>query len=370
MLSVTRLTGSAWIRGRQTLPVTIHCWLAPGEGESALRTALQPECAQVAERKRTPPQRQHGAAWDPVDYPVAGRVLCYYSCSSRSVIMQSRASQTAVRVALQRAVHQVLDAEPRVLIDPIAVGLFPEATEVAIRADATRHLEPGWCRIRANFVLRSRHTEDCLSEAVKRGIEQYVILGAGLDTFAYRQPGWARDLRIVEVDQPASQAFKVQCLKAAGITVPENLNFLPVDFRAETLIEKLWTTPLSKSKPNFVSWIGVTQYLDSEAIGTTLRAVASWPGGSELVLEYIESDWTSLDTVARKAMEDAVARATAAGEPWLSRFSGNAMINLLRKSGFSEVRHLSLGDARDRYFRDRSDGLTPAGGIAMLWARS
>jgi methyltransferase (TIGR00027 family) len=318
----------------------------------------------------TPPQRQIGAAWDLVDYRATGKVFFYYSRSSCSVIMQLHASQTAVRVALQRAVHQVLDAEPKVLIDPIAVGLFPAATEFAIQADATRHLEPGWCRIRANFVLRSRQTEDCLAEAVKRGIEQYVILGAGLDTFAYRQPGWARDLRIVEVDQPASQGFKVQCLKAAGVTVPENLNFFPIDFRAEALGEKLRTMPLSKSKPNFVSWLGVTQYLDMEAIAGTLEAIASWPGGSELVLEYIESDWTSLDPVGRKAMEDAVARATAAGEPWLSRFSGSAMIDLLLKSGFSEVRHLSMDDARDRYFRGRSDGLTPAGGIAMLWART
>src|SRR5215469_3084123 len=111
---------------------------------------------------------------------------------------QLPASQTAVRVALQRAVHQVLDDEPRVFTDPVAVGLFPQATEAAIRGQADQFLEPSWRRIRAHFVLRSRHAEDCLAEAVARGFRQYVVLGAGLDTFAYRQPDWAKSIQIVE----------------------------------------------------------------------------------------------------------------------------------------------------------------------------
>ena len=281
-----------------------------------------------------------------------------------------RASQTAVRAALQRAVHQVLDGEPLVFIDPIAVGLTPEATEAAIHEQADLFLQPGWRRIRANFVLRSRNAEDCLAEAVSRGVRQYVLLGAGLDTFAYRQPTWASNIRIVEIDQPASQSFKMACLSNRGVSIPSNLCFQPVDFRTETLSEKLASTPLAANEPIFVSWLGVTQYLPLKAIETTLRTVASWPGGCEVILEHIESDWASLDAVGRGAMEQAAARATSSGEPWLSRFSSEAMAILLRKSGFSEIRHFSTEDATQRYFQGRSDGLFPAGGIAMVWART
>jgi O-methyltransferase involved in polyketide biosynthesis len=162
----------------------------------------------------------------------------------------------------------------------------------------------------------------------------------------------------------------MECLRNRGVSIPSNLHFQPVDFRTETLSEKLAATPLAKTEPIFVSWLGVTQYLPSEAIEGTLRAVASWQGGSEIVLEHIEGDWTSLDAVARKAMEDAAARAAFGGEPWLSRFSSEAMGSLLLKSGFSETRHFSIEDATQRYFQGRSDGLFPAGGIAMVWARS
>jgi methyltransferase (TIGR00027 family) len=283
---------------------------------------------------------------------------------------QLRASRTAMRVSLQRAAHQVLDDEPRVFTDPVAVGLFPEATEAAIRGRADQFLEPSRRRIRANFVLRSRHAEDCLAEAIARGFRQYVVLGAGLDTFAYRQPVWAYNIQIVEIDQPASQSFKIECLRNRGVSIPRNLHFQPVDFRTETLSERLAATPLAVREPIFVSWLGVTQYLIPEAIETTLRAVALWPGGSEIVLEHIENDWTSLDAVGRKAMEEAAVRATSGGEPWLSRFSFEAMASLLRKSGFSEIRHFSIEDATQRYFRGRSDGLFPAGGIAIVCART
>jgi len=285
-------------------------------------------------------------------------------------VERPRASQTAVRVALQRAAHQVLDGEPRIFIDPVAVGLFPEATEAAIRADAARLLESGWRRIRANFVVRSRHAEDCLSEAVERGVDQYVILGAGLDTFAYRQPSWARTLCIVEIDQPASQAYKQECLRIAGVKIPDNLHFLPVDFRVDLLAQRLDAAPLQKDKPIFVSWLGVTQYLPIEAITQTLRAVASWSRHCEMVFGYIESDWSSLDPVGRKSMEDAMSRATASGEPWVSRFTSQQMVELLRSCGFDEMTHFSMDDAREKYFSGRTDGLTPAGGIAMVLART
>src|SRR5262245_43115122 len=117
-----------------------------------------------------------------------------------------------MRVAALRAAHQILDGEPKILLDPISVGLFPQASEAAIRADAARLMQARMRRIRANFVLRSRFAEDRLAEAVSRGADQYLILGAGLDTFAYRQPKWAQVLRIVEIDHAASQAFKVACL--------------------------------------------------------------------------------------------------------------------------------------------------------------
>ncbi len=199
----------------------------------------------------------------------------------------SGASQTAIRVAALRAAHQILNGEPKILLDPVSVGLFPQATESAIRADAERLMQAPMRRIRANFVLRSRFAEDRLAEAVARGLTQYLLLGAGLDTFAYRQPDWAQALQIVEIDHPASQAFKLASLSNAGVAIPRNVQFLGIDFACDSLSTKLGSARLEQTKPVFVSWLGVTQYLSREALAATLRTLADWQGGAEIAVTYM-----------------------------------------------------------------------------------
>jgi methyltransferase (TIGR00027 family) len=279
-----------------------------------------------------------------------------------------RASKTATSAAVHRAAHQVFDAEPKILDDPIAVGLVPETVESVLRLDGANFHQPNERRLRANFVLRSRFAEDQLANAAKRGVIQYVVLGAGLDTFAYRQPDWAHQLAIVEIDHPASQHFKIASLRSAGITVPPNVGFFSIDFGAEAVADRFAQAPLDRATPLFVSWLGVSQYLTYGAIAATLGAVAAWPGGAELVFTYIADDWTSLDPEGRVAIETAEARAAANGEPWLSKLSCRETADLLATSGFSRIEPLSIAQAKQRYFRARLDNLEPAGGPVLVTA--
>jgi methyltransferase (TIGR00027 family) len=281
-----------------------------------------------------------------------------------------RASQTAIGAAIHRAAHQVFDAEPKILDDSIVVGLVPETLESVLRSDATRFHEPNERRLRANFVLRSRFAEDQLENAARRGVTQYVALGAGLDTFAYRQPDWAYKLTIVEIDHPRSQHFKIASLESAGIAVPANVRFLSIDFDVEGVANSLAQAPLNRARPLFVSWLGVTQYLTHDAIAATLRAMAAWPAGTELVFTYMADDWTSLDPEGRAAIETAEAKSAAKGEPWLSKFSDRETADLLAASGFSRIEPFSVAEAKQRYFGNRSDNLEPAGGPVLVKART
>lgn len=279
-----------------------------------------------------------------------------------------RASKTAIGAAVHRAAHQVFDAEPKILDDSIVVGLVPETLESVLRSDAVRFHQPNERRLRANFVLRSRFAEDQLENAARRGLTQYVVLGAGLDTFAYRQPHWAYELTILEIDHPASQHFKIASLGSAGIAVPTNVQFFSIDFDTEGVADRLAQAPLNRAKPLFVSWLGVTQYLTHDAIAATLRAIAAWPAGTELVFTYMADNWTSLDREGRAAIETAEAQSAAKGEPWLSKFSDYETADLLAASGFSRIEPFSIAEAKQRYFRDRSDNLEPAGGPVLVSA--
>ena len=283
---------------------------------------------------------------------------------------QLQESRTAIRVAVLRAAHQVLDAEPKILVDPISIRLVPEACEGALRADVQRLQQAPARSLRANFVLRSRFAEDRLEEAVRRGVTQYVVLGAGLDTLAYRQPNWAHRLTIVEIDHPASQQFKIARLQSAGINVPPNVRFFSLDFGRDDVEESLADAPLDRAKPIFVSWLGVTQYLTCHAIRATLRSVASWVAGSEIALTYVVDDWSSLDADERAAMEGAETRAAASGEPWLSKFSVLAIVDLLSASGFTRIEPFTIEEAKKRYFRNRVDKLQPSAGTGLVSART
>jgi methyltransferase (TIGR00027 family) len=223
---------------------------------------------------------------------------------------------------------------------------------------------PSARRLRAHVLLRSRFAEDRLADAVRRGVRQYVLLGAGLDTFALRQPGWARSLRIVEIDQPATQGAKRTRLAELGIPVPPNVVLFPVDFEQTTLREALPAAGIDVTAPVFFSWLGVTMYLTEDAVDQVLRTVASLPRGTEIVLTFA----TPPDPLEEPARLSFAQRAAEVGEPWITFFTPEALEERLRSSGFTRVTFLTPELARERYFRQRSDGLEPPRRVSVVSA--
>ncbi len=269
------------------------------------------------------------------------------------------ASRTALGAATLCAVHQLLDAEPKILDDPVVSRLIGAALRERIRADPRRFQTPTMDALRAALVVRSRYAEDRLALAVDRGSRQYVILGAGLDTFAYRQPPWARRLRIFEVDHPASQDAKRARLASAEIAVPPNVVFVAVALEAVSLRDGLRDTRFDPGAPAFLSWLGVTVYLTAEAIDAVLRFVASLPTSSEIVFT-IAPPPPALDRIA--------ARAAARGEPWRTRLDLDTWLRNLHALGFSAVALLTPSDVEERYIRGRRDGLRAPRGVRALSA--
>src|ERR1700688_3077516 len=185
-------------------------------------------------------------------------------------MQEGKFSKTAQRVAIRRAAHQLLD-EPRVLEDPLALRIIGSEAEEELRSNPKEH--HAFARaFRAFMAARSRYAEDELARAVAHGVRQYVVLGAGLDTFAYRNPH--AGLRVFEVDHPATQAWKREQLQAAGIAIPPSLTFVPIDFEQETLADGLEDCGFDASAAAFFSWLGVTPYLTREACMTTLSSIA------------------------------------------------------------------------------------------------
>ena len=268
-------------------------------------------------------------------------------------------SATAEGAAIMRALHQSLDDDPKILVDPIAPRLIEPDGEFYKGALAGfERLPPQLkARYRSLFVMRSRYAEDCLAESFSNGVRQYVILGAGLDTFAYRQPLWARPLRVFEVDHPATQQWKRRRLAAAGIAIPGNVSLVAVDFESVTLTRGLSGAPLDFTAPTLFALLGVSQYLTQASLDLTLRFVLSMPASSEIVLSFV------LPESARPPDEAALVAASSArsaemGEPWLTAFLPDELVAKLRAMGFSRVAHLSPDAATQRYFRERSDGLS------------
>ena len=206
------------------------------------------------------------------------------------------------------------------------------------------------------MAARSRYTEDELALGVRRGVCQYIILGAGLDTFAYRNPYPQGMLHVFEVDHPATQSWKRARLGEVGITLPGNLTFAPVDFETETLAEGLLGAGYDSRKCTFFSWLGVTEYLATEAVMTTLGFIASAPVGSEVVFDYMLSP--SLLTPTQRSHFDALAqRVASAGEPWRAFFEPALLIRDLQAMGFGYVEDNGPEEINARYFKDRKDGL-------------
>jgi len=272
------------------------------------------------------------------------------------------ASMTAHHVAVMRAAHLIVDGEPPVLNDTVAVRLFGGDLEARIRAHAGEFQTPDSRGLRSYVVLRSRFAEDTLMEAVEEGVEQYVLLGAGGDTFAYRQPPWARRLTIIEVDHPGSQAGKRAALGAAGIQIPPNVRFADVDFERETLAHGLARCGVDTAKRTFFSWLGVTQYLTRDAIEATLRTVLSFPKGSAVVYTFVQPN---SDPGAAKLAEGSA----SVGEPWISYFTPEETGAMLRSLGFSDATFLSREEAERRYFANRTDGFEAPDRVSIVTAR-
>jgi methyltransferase (TIGR00027 family) len=270
-----------------------------------------------------------------------------------------RPSRTAFRVAMRRAAHQILDRPP-VLDDPIAVPLL--GADFAI--DREREMHPVARAFRAFMAVRSRYVEDQLAAAVAEGVAQYVVLGAGLDTFALRNPYSA--LRVFEVDFPATQEWKRALLADAAIAPPSNLTFVPLDFEHQTLAGGLADAELDASAPAFFGWLGVVPYLTLDAFRSTVAAIAGLPKGTAVAFDYAVSPDT-LSPPRRKVFDALAARVAAAGEPFKLFFTPPELNVELRSAGFQRVEQVDSDELNGRYFRGRADGLElPSPGLGRM----
>jgi methyltransferase (TIGR00027 family) len=272
---------------------------------------------------------------------------------------------TAVRVALWRAMHVQVDAPPPVLEDEIGLQLAAPGEGWRQRPDMDPQGTRGY---RAGVVARARFIEDLVSDQVDQGISQYVLLGAGLDTFAQRRPEIAAHLRIFEVDQPRASAWKRQRLIDLGFGLPAGLRLVPVDFEAgQSGWENLTAAGFDASVPTIVASTGVSMYLTQEANLATLRHIAGLAGGATLALTFL-LPLDLIDPVERPQHEALHKRARAAGTPFLSFYRPAEMLALARAAGFNRAEHVSTADLTERYFAARSDGLRPTTGESFLIA--
>jgi methyltransferase (TIGR00027 family) len=275
------------------------------------------------------------------------------------------ADSTAVRVALWRAMHVQIDSTPHVLEDEIGLRLAAPDDGWRRRPDMDPQATSGY---RAGIVARARFIEDLVTEQAGHGVVQYVILGAGLDTFAQRRPEIASHLRVFEVDQPGPQAWKRQRLIELGFGIPEWLRLVPVDFEAAaSWWGRLAAAGFDASRPAVVASTGVTLYLTKDAIAATLRQIATLAPGSTLAMTFI-LPLELLDPDDRPQQQAVQKSARAAGTPFVSFFSPPEMLALARNAGFTQAQHVSTADLIQRYFTGRTDGLRPSSGEAFLVA--
>jgi methyltransferase (TIGR00027 family) len=276
------------------------------------------------------------------------------------------AESSAVRVALWRALHVQADAAPHVLEDQIGLQLAAPDDDWRNRPD----MDPaGTSWFRASIVARARFVEDLVAEQVDQGVEQYVILGAGLDTFAQRKPEIASRLHVFEVDQPGPQAWKRRRLIELGFGVPEWLRLVPVDFEAGgSWWEGVTAAGFDPDRPAIVVSTGVSMYLSTDANAAALRQVAQLAPGSTLVMTFLLPT-ELVDDDLRPGFEAAERGARASGTPFISFYVPDDMLALAREAGFSDVQHVSSPMLNQRYFAGRTDGLGTARGEELLVAR-
>jgi methyltransferase (TIGR00027 family) len=282
--------------------------------------------------------------------------------SYRRIMQPGQPSRTALGAAGLRAAHQVLDGAA-IFADPLAVRILGADADDLVR-EAEAEADPFRQRLRWFIAIRSRIAEDALAAAIKRGVSQLVVLGAGLDTYAYRAP--SQDLRIFEVDHPATQAWKRQRLAEADIPLPAALTFVPVDFERETLADGLIAAGFDSTQQTFFTWLGVVPYLTDEAIFSTLGFIAALPGGAHVVFDYVNPAASVTEPGRRAAHEALAARVAAAGESIRNRFETDALRVRLRALGFREVEDFGWAEIAARFFPGRP--VSSGGGAHVLRA--
>jgi methyltransferase (TIGR00027 family) len=279
----------------------------------------------------------------------------------------SEPDSSAVRVALWRALHTLVDPPPHVLVDDLGLRLANPDDGWQQRRDMHPQTTS---RNRASIVARARYTEDLVESLVDGGLTQYVILGAGLDTFAQRHRKLLERLDVYEVDQPATQAWKEQRLRTLGLDMPTSLHFVPVDFeRGDSWIDGLTTADFDPTAATLVASLGVAVYLGRPSIEETLRAVASFSASSTLVMSYM-IPLDHVDADERGALDGAARGARASGTPWISFFTPDQIADLAHATGFTHIHHVPPAALAERYFASRTDGLRPSSAEHLVVASS
>jgi methyltransferase (TIGR00027 family) len=272
-------------------------------------------------------------------------------------MQDAQPSRTAQGVATRRAAHQFFD-EPKVFDDPLAIA-------IAGRDTAAEHGSSFSRALRAFIAARSRYAEDQLTAAVQRGVRQYVVLGAGLDTFAYRNPLRSSGLHVFEVDHPATQAWKRARLREAGIEIPAEMTFTAFDFETQSLDDRLQQAGFRRTASAFFSWLGVTPYLSRPAFDATIKFIAGMPAGSGLAFDFAV-ERSLLSPIQQRALDALAERVARAGEPFQLFFDPAALGDDLARLGFGSIEDLGGEQINARYFAGRSDGLAVTGGGHLL----
>ncbi|WP_278552048.1 class I SAM-dependent methyltransferase [Elizabethkingia bruuniana] len=277
--------------------------------------------------------------------------------------MDQQPDNTAIRTALWRAFHTQADAEPHILEDTVGLQLIAPEEGWQERPDI-KYTQ----RLRASVVARSRYIEDIITTEIPKGTDQYVILGSGLDTFAQRNPDTASKIQIFEIDQPGTLIWKQKRLSETGFHVPENLHFVPVNFEKSSWWEQLLKAGFNIHKPAVIACTGVTLYLTRSAIKETLQHMVSLAAGSVVAISFylpvklLEKEDQPMQEMANKGAQQS-------GTPFISFFSPEEVIAIAKESGLNNTDLVSTKDIKDLYFKNRTDGLSPASGEVFLLAR-
>ncbi len=279
-------------------------------------------------------------------------------------MIAAQPSRTAMRVALRRAAHQLVDDKPLVFEDPFAVAILGQEAKQELRRTPKASRRPFSAALRAWIVARARFAEDVLAASVaSQTTKQYLILGAGLDTFALRNPFLG--LRVFEVDHPATQTWKRERLQASGLGLPLGASLVGVDFESQSLPQELARSGFNPSLPTVTAWLGVVPYLTPEAFDSTCRFLAQLPQGSEVAFDYGQPR-EALPPVEQLMHDSLGARVAQAGEPFQLFFTPEALRERLARFGLAVVEDLAMDELNRRYFSHRSDGLQVHGSAGRL----